>query len=188
VLAPDFGSNAAMITIVPYDPSWPARFEAEAAALRAAFGARALRIEHVGSTSMPGLAAKPVIDIQISVASLEPTMEYSELLAPLGYCHVVVGEFDRVYPFFQKPATWPSTHHVHLCQAGGEQERRHLAFRDYLRSHPDIAQEYVDLKRRLAAMHDGAGASRERYSLAKTEFVESVLEKALRGRSSSTLA
>jgi len=177
-----------MITIVPYDSSWPARFEAEGEALRAALGARALRIEHVGSTSVPGLAAKPVIDIQISVASLEPTAEYSALLAALGYSHVVLGEFDRVYPFFQKPATWPSTHHVHLCLAGAEQERRHLAFRDYLRGHPEVAEEYVHLKRRLAAVHDNAGDSRERYSLAKTEFVESVLGRALRSKSSSTPA
>jgi GrpB-like predicted nucleotidyltransferase (UPF0157 family) len=169
-----------MINIVEYDPAWPERFEAEAASLREVLGDRALRIEHVGSTAVPGLAAKPVIDIQISVASLERLGAYSELLTRLGYCHVPVGTFDLVYPFFQKPAAWPSTHHVHLCLLNGEQERRHLAFRDYLRGNPMTAAEYVELKRSLAAAHDGeTQESRERYSNSKSEFVEAVLAKAL---------
>jgi GrpB-like predicted nucleotidyltransferase (UPF0157 family) len=168
-----------MITIAPYDPAWPAMFIAEAATIRRVLGKLALRVEHVGSTSVPGLAAKPVVDIQVSVASLEPMGTYIEMLASVGYIHIPLGAFDRVYPFFQKPAEWPSTHHVHLCVAGSEQERDHLAFRDYLRAHPLVAAEYLDLKRRLATVHDGATLqSRERYSLAKTEFVASVLTRA----------
>ena len=169
-----------MIRIVPYQTDWPAQFAAEAETIRAAFGSRALRIEHVGSTAVPGLAAKPVIDLQISVASLEPMSVHSQPLEDLGYTHIPLGDFDLVYPFFQKPATWPSTHHVHLCVVGGEQEQRHLVFRDYLRDHPDVAADYAELKRGLAAEHDGNTlASRERYSLAKTAFVTSVLERAL---------
>lgn len=169
-----------MITIVPYEPNWPALFEAEAERIRGAMGALARRIEHVGSTSVPGLAAKPVIDLQVSVASLEPHGRYRETFARLGYAHFPLGPFDLVYPFFQKPATWPSTHHVHLCAAGSEQERNHLAFRDYLRGHPAVAAEYVELKRRLAAAHDGDTLeSRERYSLAKSDFVAGVLRRAL---------
>jgi len=168
-----------MIKIVPYDSSWPAQFETEAGAILKALGSAALRIEHVGSTSVPGLAAKPIIDIQVSVASLEALVLYSESLARLGYTHVPLGDFDRVYPFFQKPARWPSTHHIHLCVVGDEQESRHLAFRDYLRNHPEVAAEYARLKRGLAAAHDGRSlASRERYSLAKTDFITSVLERA----------
>ena len=168
-----------MIRIVPYDSAWPVQFEAEAAKLRAALGDRALRIEHVGSTSVPGLAAKPVIDIQVSVATLEPPDRHSAQLAGLGYHHIPLGPFDLVYPFFQKPAQWPSTHHVHLCVFGDEQERRHLAFRDYLRGHPAVAAEYAELKRTLAVDHDGASlASRERYSSLKTGFINSVLERA----------
>ena len=169
-----------MIEIVPYDVAWPSRFETEAAAIRAMLGTLALRVDHVGSTSVPGLAAKPVIDIQVSVATLDPLAAHSARLAQLGYTHVPLGDFDLVYPFFQKPADWPSTHHVHLCVVSSEQERLHLAFRDYLRRHPMVADEYVDLKRRLAAAHDGATLeSRERYSLAKTEFVTAILERAL---------
>lgn len=170
-----------MINIVPYDCSWPTLFDAEAALIDEAMGSLALRIEHVGSTSVPGLAAKPVIDIQVSVASLETLSVHAARLAQLGYTHVPFGPpVDSVYPFFQKPAAWPSTHHIHLCLLGSEHERRHLAFRDYLRSHPAVAAEYVEIKRCLAATHDGASLeSRERYSLSKTQFISAVLEQAL---------
>ncbi len=168
-----------MLRLDPYQASWPEFFEVEAAALRSQFGAQALRIEHVGSTAVPGLAAKPVIDIQVSLASLTPFAPLVAALERLGYVHVALGEFDRVYPFFAKPAQWPATHHVHLCEAGGEQEARHLAFRDYLRAHPAICEQYLQLKLRLAAAHHGNTLeSRESYSLGKTSFVESVLVKA----------
>ena len=157
-------------------------FEVEADEIRRVFRELALRVEHVGSTAVPGLAAKPVIDIQVSVAGLTPFEPYLRLLASIGYVHVPLGEFDRVYPFFQKPAEWPCTHHVHLCASGGEQEARHLAFRDRLRAHPELAKQYFELKQSLAAQHHGATQeSRERYSLAKTSFVEAVLEQAMRG-------
>lgn len=171
---------AYVIRIFPYDPAWPTAFESEARRVRARFGKRALRIDHVGSTAVPGLAAKPVIDIQVSVATLAARVAIDGDMAALGYTHVDLGAFDRVYPFFVIPAEWPATHHVHLCEAGGEQERKHLAFRDYLRAHAEIAAEYVALKRALAREHGGATmAERERYSLAKGEFVRSVLERAL---------
>jgi len=167
-----------MIVVSPYDPNWPGMFAAEAVRLRQAMGDHALRIEHVGSTSVPGLAAKPVIDIQVSVPSLEPRDLYRTWLADLGYTHFDLGAFDLVYPFFKKPAAWPSTHHVHLCVAGSEQERDHLTFRDFLRRNPIVAGEYAVLKRKLAAAHDGLTLeSQERYSLAKTEFVRSVLAR-----------
>jgi GrpB-like predicted nucleotidyltransferase (UPF0157 family) len=169
-----------VIEIAPYDRGWPAKFETEAARIRAAMGSLALRIEHVGSTAVPGVAAKPVIDIQISVASIEPLGMHVVPLTVLGYTHIPLGPVDLVYPFFQRPASWPSTHHIHLCVRGADYERRHIVFRDYLRNHSKIAAEYVDIKRRLAAAHDGATLeSRERYSLSKTEFVGSVVEKAL---------
>jgi GrpB-like predicted nucleotidyltransferase (UPF0157 family) len=168
-----------MIVLVPYDDAWPARFEAEAERLRQALGAAALRIEHVGSTSVPGLTAKPVIDIQVSLAVPYPRSPAWGQLESLGYTHRPMGDFDRVYPFFKRPADWPHTHHVHLCAAGGEQERYHLAFRDWLRSHPDTAAAYVALKHELAARHQGHDdAARERYSMAKTAFVQGVLRQA----------
>ena len=132
-----------------YDPHWPAAFEAEANCLLNALGALALRIDHNGSTSIPGLGAKPIIDIQISVVALRPLAEYEERLGTLGYVHVAHPD-DSFCPFFHRPRRWPHTHHVHLVEAGGAEERRTLAFRDYLRDHPDVAREYEDLKRDLA--------------------------------------
>jgi GrpB-like predicted nucleotidyltransferase (UPF0157 family) len=170
-----------VITIAPYDANWPLAFAAEAASIRRVLGESALRIEHVGSTSVPGLAAKPVIDIQVSVLDLGQVESLSQGLASIGYTRISLGEFDRVYPFFQKPAEWPASHHVHLCEAGGEQERKHLAFRDFLRSNPMVAGQYLALKRQLAVSHHGGTMeSREQYSLAKSSFVASVLEQAFR--------
>lgn len=169
-----------MIVISEYDAKWPALFEEEAHRLRTAFGPTALRIEHVGSTSVPGLAAKPVIDIQVSVATLVPHGRYVDTMATLGYRHVALGDFDRVYPFFHRPAEFPGTHHVHLCESGGAQERNHLAFRDYLRAHPHVAREYEALKRELAHAHDGLTLeSGQAYSRSKSEFVANVLRLAM---------
>ncbi|HVJ59010.1 MAG TPA: GrpB family protein [Burkholderiaceae bacterium] len=170
-----------MIELVDYDPAWPARFADEARALGRALGERALRIEHVGSTAVPGLVAKPVVDIQVSVASLDDPAAFDDALGAAGYTHVVhEPAFDRIYPFFAKPFAWPRTHHLHLCVAGSNEEARHLAFRDHLRKHPEVACEYVRLKQQLAALHGGHDeAARQRYSLAKTDFVAAIERRAL---------
>jgi GrpB-like predicted nucleotidyltransferase (UPF0157 family) len=141
-----------MIVISEYDPKWPVLFEEEAQRLRTAFG---------------------------SVASLVPHGRYVDTMATLGYRHVALGDFDLVYPFFYTPAEWPGTHHLHLCDAGGEQEWKHLAFRDYLRAHPQVAREYEALKRELARAHDGETLqSGQAYSLSKSGFVANVLRAA----------
>jgi GrpB-like predicted nucleotidyltransferase (UPF0157 family) len=166
------------IAIVPYDPEWPREFARERDRIHAALGDLAGRIDHNGSTSVPGLAAKPVIDIQISVASLRPLAPYVRALATLGYHHLPHAD-DDFAPFFHKPAAWPHTHHVHLVEAGGREERRTLAFRDWLRAHADDAREYEALKRRLAAGTDGTGfASQQAYADAKSEFIERVIARA----------
>jgi GrpB-like predicted nucleotidyltransferase (UPF0157 family) len=168
------------IEIVPYDPMWPAAFEAEAARIRRGLGAIALRIDHHGSTAVPGLAAKPIVDIQVSVASLQPLSTYAAPLGAIGYTHVPHPD-DAFCPFFHVPARWPHTHHVHVVASGSEEERRTLAFRDYLRDHADAAREYEQLKRELAAKLVGADAeSRESYARAKTEIVERLVAEALR--------
>jgi len=167
------------IEVVRYDPGWPAAFEAEAIGLRAALGTLALRIDHHGSTSIPGLGAKPIIDIQISVAALQPIAEYEARLRAIGYVHVPHAD-DSFCPFFHRPRQWPHSHHVHVVQAGGAEERRTLAFRDYLRDHGSAAREYEELKRHLALRfaatdHD----SREAYARAKTDFIERVVAMAI---------
>ena len=165
--------------LVPYDPNWPALFEAEATRLRRAVGSLAVRIDHHGSTAVPGLSAKPIIDIQISVVSLRPLDAFGKPLETLGYAHVPHPD-DASCPFFHRPTDWPHTHHVHVVLAGGEEERRTLAFRDYLRNHDDVAREYEQLKRRLMTeLNPNDTASREAYALGKTEFVERVVALAL---------
>lgn len=167
------------IEIVPYDPEWPIAFAAERNRIANALGSLALRIDHKGSTSVPGLAAKPIIDIQVSVRELQPIEPYAAPLTQLGYVHVPHPD-DSFCPFFHKPKAWPHTHHVHVVQSGGDEERRTLAFRDYLREHSAVAREYEDLKRALASQHSaGDFPSRETYAEAKTEFITSITERAL---------
>jgi len=167
------------LEIVAYDAVWPRAFAAERDRIAAALGDVALRIDHHGSTAVPGLAAKPVIDIQVSVRRLQPLAAYAGPLARLGYVHVPHAD-DAFCPFFHRPAAWPHTHHVHVVESGGAEERRTLAFRDYLRAHPETAREYEQLKRRLATQHSAATfASRQAFADAKAEFVGRVTERAL---------
>ncbi len=167
------------LQIVPYEPRWVAEFEAERRRLARALGITAMRIDHHGSTAVPGLAAKPIIDIQVSVERLQPRDAFALPLASLGYRHVASVD-DAVCPFFHKPDEWPHTHHVHVVEAGGVNERATLAFRDYLRDHRDVALEYEALKRQLAARSDAAEPSaREAYAQAKSTFISQVVRAAL---------
>ena len=166
------------IEIVPYDQNWPAAFETEAALLRSALQGVALRIDHHGSTSVPGLAAKPVIDIQVSVVTIQPLAAYGDRLEAVGYLHDPHPD-DAFCPFFHRPAHWPHSHHVHVVEHGGLEERRTLAFRDYLRDHADTMRHYEQLKRSLATRFEGDDSlSRDAYASAKTDFIERVVAAA----------
>src|SRR5215470_16516872 len=109
--------------ILPYDPAWPTAFAAERDRIRDALGDLAIRIDHNGSTAVPGLAAKPIIDIQVAVERLYPIEGYGRSLSRLGYRHVPHPD-DSFCPFFHRPEARPHTHHVHVVQAGGDEERR----------------------------------------------------------------
>jgi GrpB-like predicted nucleotidyltransferase (UPF0157 family) len=168
-----------MIDIHPYDPRWPIEFERERARLLLALDPLALRLEHHGSTAVPGLAAKPVIDIQMSVRQLHPMEPYAAPLRGLGYVHVAHDD-DRFAPFFHRPAEWPHTHHVHVVTYGGDEERRTLAFRDYLRDHADGAHAYEALKRRLAVQCSSSDAdAHDAYARAKGDFIAEFTNRAL---------
>ena len=163
------------IRIVEYDPQWPKAFQREAAALRSALETVAVRIDHVGSTSVPGLAAKPIIDINISVQALDPMGPYHGPLEALGYQFTSDPDSPDLH-FFGKPAQRPRTHHVHVSQAGSIHEQGDLAFREYLTSHPNEAERYVALKRRLAVQHPG---DRLAYIAGKDPFVIDMKAQAL---------
>lgn len=170
------GRQQSDVEIIPYDPAWPAAFEAEAARVRGALGELLARIDHVGSTSVPGLAAKPTIDLQASVtADPIPLENVAARLEPLGYVHVPM--WDPVnYPMFARPAEGHRLFHLHVCHAGGDQEHRHLAVRDYLRAHPEEAAAYADLKLRLAALHP---TDRAAYGAGKDALLQALERRAL---------
>lgn len=167
------------VGLVPYDPGWPREFEAERERIARVLGNIAIRIDQVGSTSVPGLSAKPVIDIQISVARLHPMDTYTPALAELGYTHVP-SPGDSFAPFFHRPRERPHTHHIHVVEARGDEERRTLAFRDYLRDHEWARREYEELERQCARQFSEATAEgREAYAQAKGEFSRQIVETAV---------
>jgi GrpB-like predicted nucleotidyltransferase (UPF0157 family) len=154
-----------MIEIVPYDLAWPRRFARLGGELRAALGAVAVRIDHIGSTAVAGLAGKPVVDVQISVASFDPLDAFKAPLAALGYVHRADNP-ERTKRYFREPPGDPRTH-IHVRRAGSFSEQFALLFRDYLRATPEVAAEYSALKRRLAERHRG---DRHAYTEAKVPF------------------
>lgn len=164
------------VEVVEYDPSWPAQFATLASRVRAAFAdGPQIAVEHVGSTSVVGLAAKPVVDMDVLVSSPADIPDAIARLAALGYVH----EGDKGVPG-REAFLWPPgtrRHHLYLCVCDSDEYRRHIAFRDYLREHPDEAQRYEALKRGLAARFR---EDRTAYNDGKTEFVEAVLRKARR--------
>jgi GrpB-like predicted nucleotidyltransferase (UPF0157 family) len=159
------------VRIHPYDPAWPTRFEAERALLADAIGDWVVGgIHHVGSTAVPGLAAKPVIDILVGVADLPSSRACFEPLARIDYKYAPFRPHEMHW--FCKPDPSRRTHHLHLIPADSPRFRDELAFRDYMRAHPTAAAEYEALKRKLAARfeHD-----REAYTEAKADFIRSIL-------------
>jgi GrpB-like predicted nucleotidyltransferase (UPF0157 family) len=164
------------IVVSDYDPSWPAAFEQERMSLHTALGPLVLTVEHIGSTAVPGLASKPIIDLQLSVSDLaEARSSCVGPLQALGYAYLP--EYEPRLPgelFFRKGHPW--THHLHVLQADHPRWRRRLLFRDYLRTHPEAVRAYAKLKRDLAAVFvdDMSG-----YMNAKTAFVAATLAEAV---------
>ena len=160
--------------IAAYDSGWPDAYAEEAAAIRAALGDLLVRAHHVGSTAVPGLAAKPVIDICIEVRDLERLDALDDEMQALGY--VPRGEFGipgrRYYP----KGAESRTHHVHAFVAGDPHVEGHLAFRDYLRAHPSAAEAYAAIKGEASEkyLHDPEG-----YQAHKHAFITRTLEDAL---------
>jgi GrpB-like predicted nucleotidyltransferase (UPF0157 family) len=169
-----------VIVVSAYDPAWPRLFKQESAKLRTALGRLVLRVEHIGSTAVPGLPAKPVIDLLVGVSSLaEARARCIKPLQAMGYNYIP--EYEAFLPgelFFRRlgPA---AAHHLHVMEPSNPRWERLLVFRDYLRAHPRAARAYADLKRALAAeCRDDIAA----YRTAKHDFVEKATEKALTER------
>jgi GrpB-like predicted nucleotidyltransferase (UPF0157 family) len=160
------------ILVVDYDPSWPATFAALRAPIDRALGNIAVSVEHVGSTSVPGLAAKPIIDIDAVIASPADVPAAIERLATLGYMHSgTLGIEGR--EAFESPAG--PAHHLYVCVQDNFALANHLAIRDCLRRNPKKALEYGQLKKQLAKQFPNDA---ERYVAGKTAFLLDVLRSA----------
>jgi GrpB-like predicted nucleotidyltransferase (UPF0157 family) len=160
------------VEFVAYDPSWPARYERWRDRLQGQLRDTALRIEHVGSTAVPGLPAKPTIDIQVSVADLDNEPRYVPQIERAG---VQLRTRDALHRFFRPFAGQPREVHVHACPAGSEWEREHLLFRDYLRSHNDARDAYARVKQEAAQVWSD---DRIAYTEAKTGVILALLDAA----------
>jgi GrpB-like predicted nucleotidyltransferase (UPF0157 family) len=161
------------VRIVEYDPHWPALFVAQSRVLRAALGDVALRIDHIGSTAVPRLAAKPIIDIQISVEALDPSDPFRVPLEQRGYVFRADNP-ERTKRYFREPPGSRRTH-IHVRRAGSFSEQLALLFRDFMRTHPVWAQRYAELKTALAERH---ADERERYTAMKGPFTWEALAAA----------
>lgn len=176
----DSGSPAGdeEIHLRSYDPAWPGLFEREARVLTGALASHIVGgVHHVGSTAVPGLTAKPVIDIMVGVADLDSSRPCIDLLARYGYCHAPYR--PDVMHWFCKPDPAHRTHHLHLVPAGSRRFTDVLAFRDYLRTHPAAARQYAALKRRLAGRH---AHDRDAYTDGKSAMVAAITADARRWR------
>lgn len=173
------------VALAPYDPAWPESFAREKAHLFACLPRELVRrIEHFGSTAVPGLSAKPVVDVLVEVTDLEATRErIAPLLEAQGYDYFWRSAHDDdtepYYAWFIKrdPASGARTHHLHMVEASFRDHWDRLLFRDYLIARPELAREYEELKRRLAAE---AAHDRVAYTRGKGEFVLRVTEQARR--------
>jgi len=160
------------VRLVPHDPRWLLCYTAAEIELRRCLGHRLIAIEHVGSTAVPGLDAKPIIDIMVGVASLDLPPGLMADLEQLGYEHqpadTVTG---RV--FFSKGPESGRTHHLSVCEVGSHCWLRQTAFRDALRADPLLRQQYADLKQQLAQRYP---RDRAAYTAAKEPFIHTVME------------
>jgi GrpB-like predicted nucleotidyltransferase (UPF0157 family) len=169
------GAPDATVEVVPYRGEWAVDFEATRAELVAAVGDVAISVEHIGSTAVPGLAAKPTIDILMVVRSTESFLEVRAQVEVLGFDHrsgnPLVGSDDHL--FLRKVKDGKRTHHLHVVNAGSPEIDEYRRFRDALRRDPALAADYAQVKIDLAAEY---GANRTRYVEAKSEWVSERLK------------
>lgn len=173
------------VALVPYDPAWPEAFRREKEHLLACLPADVIRrVEHFGSTAVPGLPAKPVVDLLVEVSDLTTVrQEVVPILEAQGYDYLWRPTHgDDGPPFYawfikRDPATGVRTHHIHMVEADFQGYWERLLFRDYLIAHPDVARAYAELKERLAAEHPN---DRVAYTRGKTAFITRVTELAKR--------
>jgi GrpB-like predicted nucleotidyltransferase (UPF0157 family) len=165
------------VELFPHDPNWAEMYQEEADRLAKLFYAEMVTIHHMGSTAIPAIYAKPIIDILVVVKNIDRIDQYNDQMTSLGYSargeHGIPGR-----RYFSKHTQGSRTHHVHIYQAGNPEIERHLQFRDHLINHPDDAQAYSQLKVKLANIFP---EDVDRYTEAKSDFIQSINEKSKSG-------
>jgi len=162
--------RAEPVVVVPYDPEWPRTFEAVRARIAPHLGELAVGIEHVGSTAVPRLDAKPIVDVDVVVRRDEDVAEAIRLLATIGYVHL--GDLGVAGREAFRAAPGLPRHHLYVCAAGSAALRAHLTLRDALRNDPELVAAYGALKRELAQWYRD---DRDSYVEGKTPFITAVL-------------
>ena len=160
--------------LVDYDPQWPSDFAAEKQRLQGVLGDLVLGIEHGGSTSVPGLRAKPILDIYVGIRSLDDWIKCKAPLEALGYDYAEHAAIPNDFVFGRGRDKTERTHLIHVIEYGGELWRNALAFRDALRTDPALAAEYVAIKEQAAAQ---APVNRARYNDLKGPFIAAALAR-----------
>ncbi|MGE6783497.1 GrpB family protein [Ensifer adhaerens] len=163
---------ATRVEIVAYDPGWPQRYRESEGELRRILGALAIAVDHIGSTAVPGMAAKAIIDIDVTLKSLADVAAASALLVEAGYQARGNRYDDDVWAFLLQDVE-PKLR-VYLCPPDNETHRRRLVFRDHLRSREDSASAYAALKARLADAHRYDG---DRYTVEKSSFINAIVDR-----------
>ena len=161
------------VEVVPYDPAWPSRFAAERASLTTAVGSFFTDLEHIGSTSVPGLRAKPIIDMMAAVATLSESGPLVSALQPLGYKLIETGMRNRL--FLRKSNAEGQVFQLHVVEQATWPERKERLMRDHLIAHPDEALAYGELKDQLAKQFADESLT---YTKAKTDFIQGMVDRA----------
>lgn len=173
------------VVIKPHDPNWPCLFQNESALIQKTIAPFITTIQHIGSTSVPDLASKPIIDMLIGLKRLSDSIHFAPLLINIGYRYFPEHEVEMPERrYFSKIINDEMGFHLHMVEPDSEFFHRHLAFRDYLRTHPDTAAEYADLKIELAKKY---GSDREGYTDAKSDFIKGIEQKAIKSGLNMTL-
>lgn len=168
------GLERTTVTLRPHDSCWAELFELERVRLRTALGDDVLALEHIGSTSVPGLTAKPILDVGVAVESFESAFALAPRLEGLGYTFRGEQGIPRRH-YFVQGTDEKRTHHLHMLELTNPEWRDLLLFRDRLRTQPGTAQAYETLKRQLAAQYPNDRAA---YTDGKVEFIRAVLGRA----------
>jgi GrpB-like predicted nucleotidyltransferase (UPF0157 family) len=167
------GLKRGTVKLVKHSPKWQQSFQCEQEKLCRIFGEDALEVQHVGSTAIPGILAKPIIDIALIVASFQKAKRYEKKLKEIGY-EIKENDMREERLFFTKGPENKRTHYLHIGEVGSGYAEDMILFRDYLCSHKDAAKEYDELKENLAKKYRN---DRETYTAKKADLIESILKK-----------